>query len=175
MPKEYQVGYGKPPKSGQFKKGQSGNRDGRPKKASKHADLQAGVLAMLDSKVSVTFDGQKKEVTVAEAMIVQLRNDILTGTPVERARAIKLLKEICPDYNVPGEFDDAPTEINVRLVESDNYGNEFDPDDDEKRLLKAIWRQARDGGVALTRIVEKLEKKLQLQLIDPLRRPAGLD
>ena len=29
---EYEVGYKKPPKSGQFKPGQSGNRKGRPKK-----------------------------------------------------------------------------------------------------------------------------------------------
>ena len=33
--KDYEVGYGKPPKSGQFKKGQSGNPMGRPKKTAK--------------------------------------------------------------------------------------------------------------------------------------------
>ncbi len=30
MPDNYEVGYGKPPKKGQFKKGQSGNSKGRP-------------------------------------------------------------------------------------------------------------------------------------------------
>ena len=31
MTEEYEVGYGRPPKSGQFKNGQSGNPKGRPK------------------------------------------------------------------------------------------------------------------------------------------------
>lgn len=31
--KDYEIGYGRPPKSGQFKSGQSGNPNGRPKKA----------------------------------------------------------------------------------------------------------------------------------------------
>lgn len=31
MDKEYEIGYGKPPKEYQFKKGQSGNKKGRPK------------------------------------------------------------------------------------------------------------------------------------------------
>ena len=30
---DYEVGYGRPPKSGQFKKGQSGNPKGRPRNA----------------------------------------------------------------------------------------------------------------------------------------------
>ena len=34
---DYEVGYGKPPKSGQFKKGISGNPPGRPKKPSDFA------------------------------------------------------------------------------------------------------------------------------------------
>ena len=31
MADEYEVGYGKPPKDSQFKKGESGNKRGRPK------------------------------------------------------------------------------------------------------------------------------------------------
>ena len=48
----YEVGYGKPPRSGQFRKGQSGNPKGRPKGA-------RGVKSLLDDALS-------KEITVSE-------------------------------------------------------------------------------------------------------------
>ena len=43
--KDYEVGYGKPPKSGQFKPGQSGNPKGRPKGAKNFKTELATVLA----------------------------------------------------------------------------------------------------------------------------------
>jgi hypothetical protein len=35
QPPNYKIGYGKPPKHTQFKKGQSGNKKGKPKGAKK--------------------------------------------------------------------------------------------------------------------------------------------
>ena len=44
---EDQVGYGKPPKKHRFRKGQSGNPAGRPKKASGDEDLRTMVAGLL--------------------------------------------------------------------------------------------------------------------------------
>lgn len=45
-PRDYEVGYGKPPKHSQFKPGHSGNRKGRPKGA-KNRVTEESVLTMV--------------------------------------------------------------------------------------------------------------------------------
>jgi hypothetical protein len=172
MSEDYDVGFRKPPKSGQFKKGQSGNPNGRPKKKKADHSLQSAVLNMLDSQVNVTEDGKTRRAPVSEAMVMKLRNDILTGSPAERARAIKMLREVCPGYNVPEEFADAPTEIAIKLIESDGFGKEFKATPEDIWLLKAIWRQHRDGHISLSRIIEAIERKLGRQIVNPLHAPS---
>jgi hypothetical protein len=74
----YEVGYGKPPKSGAFKKGRSGNPKGRPKGAK---NFQSEVNTILRSKVTVTFAGKPKSVSVVEAALMRLREKALKGDP----------------------------------------------------------------------------------------------
>ena len=64
-----EVGYGKPPKNGQFKKGQSGNPKGRSKGV---RNFQTEVEAILRSKVTVTRDGRPKSVGTVEAALMRL-------------------------------------------------------------------------------------------------------
>jgi hypothetical protein len=56
-PEDYKVGYGKPPKSGQFKKGTSGNPSGRPKKPT---DSVSVLMRELDSKFTIKESDQRK-------------------------------------------------------------------------------------------------------------------
>ena len=71
--REYEVGYGKPPKSGQFKKGQSGNIQGRPKAAK--TDSMASVVQRVlykDLKVQ-TQDGPVDMPTVEVILTAQAK------------------------------------------------------------------------------------------------------
>lgn len=52
------VGYKKPPKKNQFKKGESGNRKGRPRKAKPDFDQ----FFVTDQKFDITIDGKTYQV-----------------------------------------------------------------------------------------------------------------
>lgn len=52
--KDYEVGYGKPPKRTRFKKGQSGNPKGRPKGAK---GFTASLKREMESKVTALSEG----------------------------------------------------------------------------------------------------------------------
>ena len=73
---DYKVGYGKPPKSGQFKRGVSGNPSGRPKKVS---DFHAKVLRVLDSPLTISENGERKVITKDEGIAKQAVNKALSG------------------------------------------------------------------------------------------------
>jgi len=83
-----EVGYGKPPKHAQFKKGQSGNPNGRPKKKKSVKDLFEEAW-----QTEVKVNGTK--MTKAELFINQLVNDGIKG----KASARNLLMAHLPEMN----------------------------------------------------------------------------
>ncbi len=60
------VGYGKPPKKSQFKKGQSGNPGGRPKGSKSTDDL---IIENLEQEISIRINGQVTRTTVKDGIL----------------------------------------------------------------------------------------------------------
>lgn len=83
-----EVGYGKPPKEHQFKKGQSGNPKGRPKGAKNAATL---LNEQLYGKVTITEKGRRKQVAVVDVMFRRIIKAALEGDARAQDRLIKLL------------------------------------------------------------------------------------
>jgi hypothetical protein len=65
---DYEVGYGKPPKASQYKKGKSGNELGRKKGSRNHSEILAKAM---NEKVSVTMKGRQRTMTMMELAFSQ--------------------------------------------------------------------------------------------------------
>jgi hypothetical protein len=85
--RDYEVGYGKPPKHSQFQKGQSGNRKGRPKGSRNSEVILAELLAQ---KVAVNENGSRREVPMHEAILTRLVHDAARGEARAREQLLKL-------------------------------------------------------------------------------------
>jgi hypothetical protein len=83
-PVDYEIGYGKPPKSRQFKKGVSGNPSGRPKKPS---DSASELMKELQSKVTLLENGKRKAITRFRGINRQVVNKALSGN-LQAARMV---------------------------------------------------------------------------------------
>lgn len=96
--KPYEVGYGKPPKATQFKRGQSGNQKGRPKGA---RNLGSLIEEALRRKVSIKDDGKERRIRMSEAIITQLFMRAARGDRKPLERVMELLEK----YDAtPGEW-----------------------------------------------------------------------
>jgi hypothetical protein len=84
---DYEVGYGKPPRHTQFKRGQSGNPRGRPPGAK---NLSTLLNEALNEPVVVTENGRRRRITKRLASFTQLANEAAKGN----LRAFKLMVEI---------------------------------------------------------------------------------
>ena len=87
---DYEVGYGKPPKAGQFQKGRSGNPRGRPKK---ELDIKAILAGLTEQKVSVILNGRKVQISSLQAMLHKNYSKALQGDPRAFERFLKLLEQ----------------------------------------------------------------------------------
>ncbi|WP_262269562.1 DUF5681 domain-containing protein [Microvirga yunnanensis] len=77
-PAAYEVGRGKPPRSSQFKPGQSGNPGGRKKGS---LNLKTVMTAVLESEIELTENGRKRKVPLLEAIILRQAQEALRGQP----------------------------------------------------------------------------------------------
>jgi len=70
-PRDYVVGYGKPPVHSRFQKGRSGNPKGRPRGRRNMSTL---LSAALNAPVTFAENGRRKKLTKREAIVTQLVN-----------------------------------------------------------------------------------------------------
>lgn len=89
--KKYEVGYKKPPKNGQFKKGKSGNPNGRPKGTKNTLSL---IEQILNEKVYIREGGMQKEVTKTEAMIMRMAQKAMEGDMKAMERLLMYAEKI---------------------------------------------------------------------------------
>lgn len=95
----YDVGYKKPPKKNQFKKGRSGNPKGRPRKKPPEEEMvklliPRKVMAdVLSAKMTVRTEDGIKEISKLEALYTKYMNDALKGDKHAQRQLNKLLKE----------------------------------------------------------------------------------
>ena len=87
------VGFGHPPKEHQFKKGQSGNPAGRPKKLHLYERLKA----IGEELVTVVIDGKRQRVPAQEAMLRSAAAKALQGN----IRDIRQYVMLCKDIGLP--------------------------------------------------------------------------
>lgn len=104
------VGFARPPEHTRFKKGQSGNRKGRPKKKLDIYTLLQRVL-----KRKVRLKDADRQMYVSEALIRKLRELALSGDQ----RAISLQRRILDEAGV-------------------DQAERFDPEEKKQRVLEAF-------------------------------------
>jgi hypothetical protein len=87
---EYEVGYGRPPRETQWKKGQSGNARWRKPKG--RESTVAIIDRLLTTQVRITLNGEPKRVPALEAIVVQLQLKEIAGN-IRAARTLLKYRE----------------------------------------------------------------------------------
>jgi hypothetical protein len=125
-----QVGYGNPPESTRFKKGQSGNPKGRRKGSHNVATVLA---ATLREKVVVNENGTRKTVTKLEAAIKQLVNKAASGDLRALQQFIALAREAEATANLPSTERSALGELDQKVLQGILKRFQPEPEDGESK------------------------------------------
>ena len=112
--RDYEVGYGKPPRHTRFTKGQSGNPRGRPPGAK---NLKTLLSDALNEFVIVSENGVRRKITKREAIVTQLVNRSASAD----FRAIKILLDMVRDIESqtePASVETSPfSEADEKVIE----------------------------------------------------------
>jgi hypothetical protein len=93
MGEDHDVGYGKPPTSGQFQKGRSGNPKGRPPNQN---DAPIDIVNLLDGHVKVRDKGIEKTMPAFEVMLRRLAKKAIK----QDMRSIEAFLQACEKYGL---------------------------------------------------------------------------
>lgn len=88
---DYEVGYKRPPKAAQYRKGECGNPDGRPPKI---LTLTGAIEEMLNERVTVPDDrGRPKRMQLRDAVAIAMVNGGLKGDIKMTRQIIRLERD----------------------------------------------------------------------------------
>jgi hypothetical protein len=87
--RDYEIGYGKPPRGRPFQKGQSGNPRGPRRK-----DLSSLLIAALNEPVYATIDGKRRKITKRQAIITQMVNESASANLRATKMLFDMIKEV---------------------------------------------------------------------------------
>lgn len=121
--KKPKVGYKRPPKSGQFVKGQSGNPKGRPKGS---LNVASTFLKISRERVRITVNGRTKMVTKLEAVGLQLVNKALSG---DKGAA----KDVLNLHSLLEKTEDSKTHTQAA------------PDENDKEVMARLLKRIREA------------------------------
>ena len=113
--KSYAVGYSKPPKATQFKKGQSGNLRGRPKGAANFATV---LEQALKDKVIVNDNGDRRAISKLEALVTQMVNKAISGDGRARQQTLGVLHILEGNNAAPEKPTDALDAAEAQVMDS---------------------------------------------------------
>ncbi len=100
MSKDYDVGYGKPPKSRQFRKGESGNQKGRLKG---RKNLKTELLEELAERIHIREDGERRQISKQRAIIKQLVAKAIKGDPKAASAVFQVVQRVVGEQDPASE------------------------------------------------------------------------
>jgi len=131
-PKKYKVGKGKPPKHSQFKPGESGNPNGRPKGS---RNTKQVLTKILNEKITMTESGQKMVVDKEEAMHrVLVQNGLHRGH-----QSLKLY------FDVKRDMEGTDTAATEKSFDEDDYAALMEELDWIEKVRDAAKAELSDG------------------------------
>ena len=98
---DYEVGYRKPPKETQFKKGQSGNPKGRPKGS---VNFIKSMEIELARPIVISTNGKQEIVTKIAAIAKQLTNKAAMGDMKAMPHVMKITEKIAMEHKRQDEL-----------------------------------------------------------------------
>ena len=115
MTDEYEVGYRKPPRHTRFRKGQSGNPRGRPKRV---RNLKTELEEELRETITVREGGTRKAVSKQRAMLKSLTAKAMQGDLKATGLIVDMVYRLCHDGGP--EEDEALADADALIIE--RYG-----------------------------------------------------
>lgn len=100
MNENEKVGYKRPPKAHQFRRGKSGNPRGRLKGT---RNLGTDLTDILGRRVSIREDGKERRISRQEALLLSLYNKALHGDVRAATAIINMLSKLAPPSAEPPE------------------------------------------------------------------------